>query len=359
MCDLLYTPSGTNFMDPKLGWWQPWAMVPHSASMISYGLANDNMNFRKEYQIPDDHFLFGDSGGFQNLTMGRGFSPGKVIRWQERNCDAGMILDFPPYQVFSGGRQTTKGVEDRLDYCLERTLYNAEFAMRKRSKSNFKLYGVIQGSEWHHLEDWYKALTKDHTFDGYAMAPKPASDPMRVALFGLFALTHFDQPIHFFQCGSFEVLPIMVWMTKYNRLVTFDNSNYIFTTRKLYHYPFWRNMSKYYQISDTKPTTLRQLPCNCPPCTWINEHGGPSQERKNLEFHNHSALHRLHWYLEEISTYQRLLDDEDIFFEYVKSFNKPQVIEAIKLLSDGMERGPEKVIPEKIVSQTGISNYFD
>ena len=323
MIPLLFTPSGTNFMNPDLGWWQPDAMVPHPASMISYGLVDDNKHFREDYQIPKDHFLMGDSGGFQNLTMGKGFSPAKVLRWQEANCDAGMILDFPPYKVFSGGRQTTEGVEDRLEYCMERTMYNADIAMKERQNPDFKLYGVIQGSEWKHLEWWYKELTKDYDFDGYAMAPKPASDPMRVALFGLFALTYTDKPIHFFQCGSFEVIPIMIWMTKYNRLITFDNSNYIFTTRKLYHYPFWRNLSKYHQISDTKPTTLKKLPCNCLPCTWVNEHGGPNYILNNWEdlglrsitaYHDYPALHRLHWYLEEITTYQRLMDDEDIFF---------------------------------------------
>jgi len=330
MIPLLYTPSGINFINPKLGWWNDDALIRHHASMVPYGLINDNMNFRKDYKIPEYHFLLGDSGGYQNLTLDKGFSPSKVIRWQEANCDAGMILDFPPYPVLNRGRTADGVTTEKLEYCLERTLYNAQIAMDQRENPKFQLYGVIHGTEWEQLEHWYKCLTKDYQFDGYAMAPKPTRNPIQVARYALFALTHFDEPIHFFLCSSRDVIPVMIWMTKYNRLVTFDNSNYSCAALNYYNHAFWRDIRKFYRISDTKPTTLKKLPCNCPPCTWINEHGGPSIERTNLEFHNYGALHYLYWYLEEIETYQRLLDDEDMFFNMYVSLTGPKRLRLLR-----------------------------
>jgi len=354
---LLYTPSGLNFIDWKTkfwgrpaAYWLEGAYYRHDAALISFALAGDD-DFRRNYKIPDDFLLVGDSGGFQNLSIDSRLAPLNVLGWQERNCDIGFILDWPPYK--KTGPSTVDFVPEGptgFKTCKERTAYNARVMCANRKKPGFKLYGIVQGVDVSQLKEWHEAVSVDTEFDGWAVAPKPSSDPMRVAIQGLY-VAQFGLPVHFFQCISFDVLPVLVYLAyKAKKMYTFDNSAWGLEPRKFFRYSFWKNCNQNRTFSTQQPVTIDRLPCPCPICQTFNERMPPKELNEYLMTSTKRidlfAFHRLWWYLREIEAWNILVNDRLLFEEYIKTFgvNKEGTFKAIEIIDEAYERG----IPETL-----------
>jgi queuine/archaeosine tRNA-ribosyltransferase len=369
--ELHYYPAGVNFISPDseiLGkpaaWWIEDALVPYNKSLVSYGLVHDTIDFRRKYKIPPGHILIGDSGGFQNATLKKGFSPKSVIRWQEVNCDIGFILDHPPYKKV--GTSRLRYNPDIFDSCLERTYYNTEEAFKYRERDDFYLYGVMQGINYETTHEWVTKLS-DFDFDGWAVAPKPSNDPMRVAAYGTYAL-QYGLPIHFFQCISIDVLPILIHLLKYaNYNITFDNSYWAYGSEIMHYYYYWKNITRAkFDITDRAPKKLSKLPCKCPVCEHVNNmlHDNSGIQKHNYiyksrEMREVRAIHSLHWYLQEIYTYQILSEDSEVFREYVRLFNRPETLDAINAIDDAIENNcTEELWTKASIKQVNIDDLI-
>jgi len=162
----------TNWLDPRLEGTP--AYYPH-ALLSYYHWREMRAHFSREAG-----YLFGDSGGFSVMTLGASIDPRDVLKWQQRVCNAGVILDVPP--VNKHGKAERRQWEHGLNSTVMNTaralpLYNQE--------SLFRWWGVVHGWSVFDMEVWWRAVSSVYPFDnageGWAFKPRPTITPTTTA----------------------------------------------------------------------------------------------------------------------------------------------------------------------------------
>ena len=144
--------------------------VGYPVVLLSYGVFTD-VNPRALLGIEDHVAVMADSGGFQ-VAKGTGtYSQDKVLDWQLRYADAGMILDIPPFNP--------KGYTTPTDFerSLQETRRSVETLLRiydhyveEHDRRDFLLYAVQQGASPEQLETWHREIVEPLIETGIARA---------------------------------------------------------------------------------------------------------------------------------------------------------------------------------------------
>jgi len=331
--DVTYTPAfPTAFVRKRRYWW--WkrgeSLLFHSSLLVSAGLFIDKVNFREKCEIGKDVLVVGDSGGFQILKGVKEFlEPVRILRWQERNVDVGITLDVPPLNPKNLG--PLNDIE-RFRKCARMSARFNEIMERNRETNDLILLKVLQGGVKKELEIWYNE-TKKQKFDGYALSIKPPNDPMQVALHTTF-IHEKEAPerVHIFLGSGFDVIPTIIYASQLFRHVTFDSSS-PFTLGMNYRWYLTPTFPKFkIRIAPIKGVVpkLKNLPCDCPVCTTHNcsdfVENGPL-----------IALHNLYVFLTYISFVKSLLQDREVFLDFVERFCSERTKKSIEFIDMYME----------------------
>ncbi|MBB3967330.1 hypothetical protein [Rhizobium metallidurans] len=115
-------------------------------------------------------FVLGDSGGFSMISGAIKHSMASwreaTLRWQERDCDVGIIVDVPTRAI----EVPASGFKS-FQQCLDQTIRNAEFAINARSRSDLKLLAVYQGRTKAEADRWADVMQRYQLqFEGMAIA---------------------------------------------------------------------------------------------------------------------------------------------------------------------------------------------
>ncbi len=202
-------------LDFEPQFWNNKGIWQYDNLLVSTYHAKEIKNFREELEIDNKVKILGDSGGFQAVTLGGDLNAKEVIKWQLSNCDAGLILDRPPYEFNNTAQFSGTPTEEFFNKCLQITYDNAKIALlynnesyENHSDKPIRLYGVIQGETWQQMINWYKRMHEleietKYEFNAWAMSPKPSYDPIKIAMFGIIALEYkLNKPIHILQVSG-------------------------------------------------------------------------------------------------------------------------------------------------------------
>ena len=172
-----------NWMDEELKGTS--AYYPHTLSTYYY--------FRhKALKLPEDAYVFGDSGGFSIIRYGmsrpdgaahqRCLDPVDVLQWQASQCDVGAVLDVPPVDRWG---------QRMWEEALSTTLKNIKRALPKyealgRDKHAFRWWGVVHGWTEEDLETWWHRVSAIYPFAGESegwvfKARDSSSNPLAVS----------------------------------------------------------------------------------------------------------------------------------------------------------------------------------
>lgn len=123
---------------------------------------------RKDFGLPDDVLVFGDSGGYQIATGSIKWNLNireTIFNWLEHNSDIAMNLDIPPSGQGTGN----------LDECLKISVDNFKYFADKQSGKT-KFLNVLQGFDMDTRKKWYNEV-KDFDFYGWSIGfPKPTQN---------------------------------------------------------------------------------------------------------------------------------------------------------------------------------------
>lgn len=186
----------------------------HRALLASYHLWNGkDVTYRG-----DGTYVFGDSGGFSIVSAGAVIDPRRVIRWQLRNCTAGVILDIPPFS-FGGKSRFTGSAADVWHDSVARTTGNVGLALpfyeEARAEGHpFRWWGVVQGETYPQMSQWFDAVSRVYPFtdegEGWALAPKPCNELVTVTRFMRIARDRKLRRIHMLQTAKPATVGIML-----------------------------------------------------------------------------------------------------------------------------------------------------
>ncbi len=336
----------------KNNFWQEDSLFKYPYMLISafYGL--DHVSIRDKLKIPEDTFLFSDSGGFQVVTLDGYVDPKKLIHWQEENSQAGVILDYPPY---SATNSAAFGGTPSLEFfrkCMKKTCDNSTIMLENKKSEKFKLYGVVQGDTFNQAEEWFKEMLKVESncgeFGGWALSPKPSEDPIRIAMMGLLMLKYqIKKPLHILQVSGRAGIFIAALIRKLTgNTVTIDSSTFAVAARygSIIDPDKIPNLIK---VGRSSEHTLKKWLCDCPVCTKLKpdiRKEFPSEILQYLDLHNLYHLIKLTNYADSI------VEDEVMFQDKVNTLSGRAQL-AIKLLQTPLES------IDKVIHQYG--NYFN
>jgi hypothetical protein len=147
-------PSDLNPLDPtsKLVRW------PNALYTAAYG-TRDTKDTVISRRKRGGEFILGDSGGYSVISgaidASRASFRKKVLEWQERDCDVGVILDVPTRAL-----DNPKSGIVSFDDCLKFTIENLKFARDHRSNSALRLLNVMQGRTTAEAMRWYESVVQ-------------------------------------------------------------------------------------------------------------------------------------------------------------------------------------------------------
>jgi len=369
--DFLYVPAIgeqiiTNILSTKdtmggkhLTWWEDdKSIFQHPAVLVSafYGLMREDEVqdentplYRDKLNISKNTLFIGDSGGFQKATLQSNpahrevlakLTPERVTAWQEENCDIGLILDKPPYWKPKGATKVNWTTSDprKFQEALDFTCNSAEIAVNQYNPKKMKLFGVLQGRNYNDLVRWHDEISK-YEFDGWALAPKPTTDVMAVAMYAAFAIEMgFKVPIHFLAISGLNTIALIIYLLRKDEHgeqyfpygITSDSSSY--NTGSIYRrYMVPNDYNLYLILGRTTPqfnaagvqtkeanpnsSTINILPCSCPICS----HTTPDNMRTSNNLAGISlSLHNLGQYNNFINVLVSLIDDVPAYKEFIR-----------------------------------------
>lgn len=313
------------FLNYHVSWYKKNSIIHHPNLLTAY---NEDFSTPLQDYIDEDITIMGDSGGFQNITLGKNFDPNNVIKWENENCDIGMTLDIPPIDNLRSKENMT---EEKFYKCMERSNINANIMMGKKS-NELKLYLVIQGYDNKTRQDWLNDGRKEYkNWEGYSLSPKPQSDVLSLSDFLLFAKKNELKDIHILGVSGSNTLPIIVYMSKYFNSICLDSSSFTIGSRfRQYMLPY--SMNKTMLLSGEKSNIIPNiLPCDCPVCNIMNNafclNKTPDHAGWMINMHNLYNTQRYLTYLEGI------VHDKELFSNVISE----KVKDTIKYIDDQLE----------------------
>ena len=132
----------------------------HPYFLITAGHFHKKLTARKDFGIPDDALMMGDSGGFQIATGALEYNKGlvkKIFSWLENNADISINLDIPPRHKYAG----------KFDECMKESYNNFKYFYENQTgKTNF--LNVLQGENEEQFQTWYN-MASGFEFQGWSI----------------------------------------------------------------------------------------------------------------------------------------------------------------------------------------------
>lgn len=186
--------------------------------LITYYYFRDRaINFSK------DAYVFGDSGGFSVMRFGMSKAEGAphqrnvdmvdVLRWQERNCSVGVVLDVPPIDP-------NEIITNKKNKRPERILWRAQAATVKHTRraldtylqmrregTEFRWWGAVHGWTPSQMHQWWSKVSEVYPFvdsgEGWTFkARDPSSNPIAIATCLHFIKSHNIRRAHFLAAAA-------------------------------------------------------------------------------------------------------------------------------------------------------------
>jgi len=330
-----------NHEDIKLDWWSGEKSFFHYPKLLVsafYGL--EEPDFRKKIGFPDDGILIGDSGGYQlfsfkinqNKDLSNVINPESVLKWQEKNCDIGIILDFP---IFKADKET-------FQMCLNVTSKNAKIAIEKRTRKDMLLYNVFQTYDLnkYYMDLWFNEM-KQHDLDGWCISCKPAARPMFIALNAMYLLDKgYTKNFHILGASGSRTIPIMAWLSRYIENVTFDSSSYAEGGKRRTYFNPAMPLKKSIRFGRVSENTFERLPCLCPVCkTFKTVH---MFKKEGMVPGTLISFHNLNMLIHHTQLLDRLKEDRETFKSYIKANFDREVMDAFEFIEYSIEHGFDK-----------------
>ena len=214
--------------------------------------------------------VYADSGGFQIATQNLKVSSLDVLRWQEGIADVGFTLDSPP---FSYNFKVNDSMYPR-DYflrCLKKSTHEANVMFEARENKKMKLYAVLQGKNLDELHEWFNAQTKEHEFEGYAIALTGVVNVVGGVYSWLDVLSfahEINKPIHWLGRGEPLIALMIAKLSQITKQTyTYDTSSSSVDPRfGKYYDPYFQNLL-WLAKNEKDRVNIDTPPCFCPVCS--------------------------------------------------------------------------------------------
>jgi len=357
-----------NYKDLSMSWWENNSMFKHNSLLLSYGSTPD-MDIREKLKIPESTILIGDSGGFKILNMRAknkkcNINALDVLKWQEKNCDIGLTLDISPTSLRAPKSSSEKStaatygesISDKEYYKrLEETCKNNEIFKNNRDlNSKLKIYNVVHGASYENLdkmETWYEKV-KDYKFDGWAIAPKPAGNPLKIAVeLGFMYDRGIKSNTHVFAVFGRTALPILAYVEKKMNYTNISTDSFAQSLLTIY-----RQHNIYYGPSLTysnKDIVHTKVPCLCPVCCNIDN--VKDMFRTDNIGYGLLYLHNTWVTLTYLKYLEALVEDEKLFKTFA---NKISILKrAVDFIDDTIDYGWEEAVFKSGLKQKSIMNW--
>jgi len=233
--------------------------------------------------LPAKGLVFGDSGGFQILSLGARPDPRSVLSWQLKEVDEGPILDVPPVEA----EGAPKDPDLRFRLALRRTVQHLEavlsfYRRAKRCGIAFRWLGVAHGRTRGELEWWWREISAVHPFEGWAVRPAPPNSPVAVARILAFARDHEIERLHTFIPGGPACVAVLLALGPEAgvRELTWDNSSPMTLANNRGVYVAdrdglgWKTLEERFRATNGRDRRVRDWmlrKCGCLSCGWFRE----------------------------------------------------------------------------------------
>jgi len=215
--------------------------------------------------------IYADSGGFQIATQNKEVCVLDILRWQESIADIAFTVDVPLYS-YEGGEPGYKAYTvEYFDRCMDASVKYGNIMKEGQENQKMKLWAVLQGRNKAEILKWHKAITKDHSYDGYCIAITAAvnvnKEPMSW-LSQLETVHDLDTDMHFLgRCEPMIVLILSKLSEVTGHTYTYDTSSTIVGPRfGKYYDPYFHNLIWLSNDKEKRPK-ITGLPCDCPICS--------------------------------------------------------------------------------------------
>jgi len=326
-------------------------MFKHNALLLNY-YHHGKIDMRQKMKIPDEITVIGDSGGFEILSQRAkevklNISPLEVLRWEEANCNIGIILDLSPtnLDIVERGKSRASAIsyvsQDVFVQRLEETCKNNQIFQDYRQNKNLKICNIVHsGAEsrpnW--INIWYERV-KDFKFEWWGIAPKPPNDPIKVAVDGMFLYSRgIRENLHVLGISGFHTLPVIVYMEQFIKPISTDSFSCGVSAIIRKYMSFWNDL--FFRPAEKKYT---KVPCLCPVCSKIVS--VEDLYRADIVGYGLITLHNLWSYLSYLQYLETLIKDPELFEKhYEKNIRLKTAIDFIdNTLTYGWEEAISKL----------------
>ena len=332
-----------------LTWYSENALYKYPYMLVSafYGKKHEDM--RKDFNIPKDVFIIGDSGGAQLITDAtKKINPLEILEWQEKNVNVAIGLDFPPIVLAEEGSMLSGKSLTKEEYLrrLNITVQNNQLYEQNRENFDIKIYNVLHGRSTDEMKLWYDKV-KDFKFNGWAVSIKTAPTELPIYL-ARNACYLYDKGVrenmHVLGLSGALVVPVIVYLSRFIENLTFDSATPTTMGQKFRRYDLGFSMLKDNLFLGTRErkgdrnVKLKELPCTCPVCEHVTVeqmYGTVEQDRSGLLL----DLHNMKLFTDYLKMYNSLIVDPEYYKEFVRK-NQPKIVnDAIDFIDRTVERG--------------------
>lgn len=337
------TMNNSMYDNKILGWWNDKCIIQYPKLLISAyhtlkakkTLKTDNLaNF---FNIDKDMFLIMDSGGFSMSTLGEiSITPQQVIDLSiEFNANIMMSLDIPPYNLIDNTRPFRVDEQEFIEK-MEKSYQNAKYQSENKKNFKGKYYICIHGDSLERLEKWWKK--HEHLdFDGVALAPKNKSDYWELARTLAWIYSKgIKENIHFLAFSGMMTIPVLVYFSKYIKNLTYDSSSWAGgAMRRELCLPLLKQKIIYGTSTNFSKLKFPAMNDFTKQLKSMNDFNHPQNGGVLLSLYN----------LKEYENFDRLLyslvEEDDIFKEFVRVYLNPKLLEVFDYIDFAITHGYE------------------
>lgn len=348
LAEVIYVPVMWNGRDyfkyngKSLSWWYPDAIVHHEYMLTSAFYAMKDTPTRESANIQPSNVLFGDSGGYQKISMEpkatEHLTPDNVIAWQQKVCNIGIILDVPPTKFYT---------QSEYDKNLIVTKKNGDRMRELHTNRDLKLFDVIHGKTPEDMERWWKETTQNHDFDGYSLPSRFDIDRVALALgFAIENLKGENKPIHILGTSRFYASILLVWASQYlTDKLYYDSQSYLVGQKFRKYINYFDLGGTYVFCSDgykgeETPYRVSKVLCPCPACRQLKDPSHLWNVAESSGSGGTLSMHNLFWQLNFTSTLEELLKHgRDQYMDYVRRNFNPSLLKLLEFIDDTAEGG--------------------
>jgi len=320
-----------------INWWGEGAAFQYPALLASawYGI-KDKFNYREHYGIPRDGFLLmGDSGGFQALTKGVWMEPVDIIKWQEENCDVGIMFDIPPVDPDNIFKPLG---DDEFVNRASKSCRNFEIMASNRDPdSELELLKVIHGHDKKRLSYWWDQVEHIEC-DGLSFAPKPPDPKTSSIVLGFGIDKGFDK-VHILLGSGIETVCMLAYASQHFERLTFDSTSFSYKGAFLRRYTTNDDLTRFLQFGEKQDHAVDVLPCDCPICRRVT-----MEELLTVKSTIQGgliSLHNLYVFLRHVQYVTALASDRDTFSTFLKRRKYNATLKGMDFIDDVVEDGFE------------------